>query len=160
MDTETLKGMAVVSVGEGTRLGHIKDLLIDPQALRVVALQVEGNGQTFLVPFDQLQSIGSDAVTVASSQVAQPATAGVLGQRLDLGTLRKLKVVDTAGTLLGAVRNVDIEGTSGQVTRLTVHKGGVLGLGGTTTVVGVEAIQSIGPELVTITAGAGATPAQ
>lgn len=42
MDAETLKGMAVVAITEGTKLGHIDELLFDPQGLGIAAIRVRG----------------------------------------------------------------------------------------------------------------------
>ena len=68
MDASTIKGLAVVSMSEGTNLGRVDDVLIGPQGLRIVGLRVSGPDQTFAIPFDKIAHIGADAVTVQSSQ--------------------------------------------------------------------------------------------
>ena len=157
MDADKLKGMAVVSIAEGTRLGRVEDVLFDTQALRVAALQIGGEGQHFVIPFDQLKNIGTDAVTVESSRVTQAAgKGGTFGALAGLANFKGLKVVDEAGTYLGQISGIGLEQTSGRVLRVTTHKGGVLGLGGTKTTIDAAAIHSVGPEVVTVAAGAGA----
>ena len=158
MNTEKLKGIAVVSQDEGAKLGQVDAALFDPQNLDLRALQVKGDGQTFLVPFDQVAAFGTDAVMVRSSQVTQAqAAGGALGQLVELGALKKLKVVDATGTLIGTVRDVELDDASGRAVRLMVHKGGMLGLGGDTTTLEITAVRGVGTEVITVDA-AGNTP--
>ncbi len=157
MNTEKLKGIAVVSQDEGAKLGQVDTALFDPQNLDLRALQVKGDGQTFLVPFDQVAAFGTDAVMVKSSQATQAqAAGGALGQLVELGTLKKLKVVDAAGTLLGAVRDVELDDASGRAVRLVIHKGGVLGFGGETTTLDITAVRGVGTEVITVDAAGNA----
>lgn len=151
MDIGKLKGMAVVSVTEGSRLGRVDGLLFEPQALQVAALRVKGDSGEFIVPFDQIKSIGVDAITVESSQVTQIAGAGGAHAGLiDLDQIKKLQVVDAAGTLIGSVETLEIEPTTGRLATLTAHKGGLLGLGGTSATIEAGAVQSVGGEIITI----------
>ncbi len=151
MDAHTLKSMAIVSLAEGTRLGYVEQPLLDLAARKVVALQVRGESGTFIVRFDEVASVGTDAITVESSAATQtPSTGGAADGLRDLDELRKLKVVDRAGTLLGTISRVEIDPASGAITQLTAHKGGMLGMGGTTTLIDAQAIVSVGPELLTV----------
>jgi sporulation protein YlmC with PRC-barrel domain len=61
-------------------------------------------------------------------------------------------VVDDAGTLIGAVASVEIDPANGQITSITAHKGGMLGLGGASTTIEASSVHGIGPELLTIAA--------
>jgi sporulation protein YlmC with PRC-barrel domain len=160
MDASKLKGMAVVSLAEGTKLGTVARPLIDLAALRLVALQVKGDAGTFVIPFEQIQQVGTDAITVASSRVTQiPGTDSAATALLDLDQIGKLKVVDQAGTFLGTVAQLTIDAASGQISHLGAHKGGMLGMGGTTTPIPARAILSVGPDLLTVDLGAAQTPA-
>jgi sporulation protein YlmC with PRC-barrel domain len=151
MDAHTLKSMAIVSVTEGTRLGYVEQPLLDLTARKVVALQVKGESGTFIVPFDRVASIGTDAITVESSAATQtPSTGGMTDGLGDLDALRKLKVVDRAGTLLGTISRIEIDPATGVITRLDAHTGGMLGMGGTTTPIDARAIVTVGPELLTV----------
>jgi sporulation protein YlmC with PRC-barrel domain len=151
MDADTIKGLAVVSIAEGTKLGRVEDVLVDPRAWRVAALLAGGDGQAFVIPFEEVAHIGPDAVTVGSSRVTQIESAGDAFSGLPgLGRLTRLKVVDEAGTLVGTVAGVDVDGASGRVLSLLVHKGGVLGIGRTVTTIGVEAVRGVGADLITV----------
>lgn len=52
---------------------------------------------------------------------------------------------------------MEIDPESGAVTRIATHKGGLLGVGGTTTPIDPATILGIGPELLTLDATVGLT---
>lgn len=152
MDAKALKGMAVVSLEEGTKLGAIEQPLFDMATRQLDALEVSGDDGRFVVRFDQIRQIGSDAVTVTSSQSTQtPSTGSTLGALRSLHDLSTLKIVDEAGTFLGTIHEVGLDPATGQITRLTTHKGGLLGIGGTSTAIDASAILMVGPDLITVT---------
>jgi sporulation protein YlmC with PRC-barrel domain len=151
MDASTLKGIAVVSVQEGATLGRVEQALFDLAARQLRGLEVRGDNGTFIVPFDQIRSIGSDAVTVASSQVTQTASSSsTAGTMMGVNELEKLKVVDNTGTFLGTLGVIEFDPANGRVTNLSAHKGGVLGVGGTTTTLDASSNLVVGSELLTV----------
>jgi sporulation protein YlmC with PRC-barrel domain len=155
MEAKRLNGLAVVSLQEGAKLGQVEQPLFDLATRQLGALQVQGAAGTFVIPFAQLEHIGSDAVTVASSQVTQtPSTGSALGDLRSLQDLGKLKIVDQAGTFLGTLSDLDVDPDTGQITRLTAHTGGMLGMGGTTTVLEADMILTVGPEMLTVATAA------
>lgn len=161
MDVSKLHDMAIVSIVDGARLGRIKDVLFDTSAGRAVALRAEHGGQTFLVPLDQVKNIGADAVTVENSTVTQAvAKNGPYSALPGIKRLKALKVVNTAGDFLGTPATIEIDPSSGRLQGLTVHKGGILGLGGTTLSIAPEDIRGIGAELITVQAEPSAPPSQ
>jgi sporulation protein YlmC with PRC-barrel domain len=158
MNTDKLKGMAVVSLAEGAKLGQVDAPLFDAATLHLRAFQVTGDGQTFIVPLEQVRTIGTDAVMVESSQATQTAAkGGEFGTLVAFSTLKQLKVVDAAGTFVGTLHDLELEPTTGRALRIVVHKGGLFGLGGETTTIEAAAIRSVGGELITV-AEVGATP--
>lgn len=147
----SLKGLAVVSIAEGTRLGRVDDLLIDTAARRVVALHCSDQGRRFIVPFQFVKNIGQDAITVESSQVTQVDSQGAQGPNIvRLDAFMKLKAVDEAGTLVGVINQLDIDPATGDLVSIDAHRGGVLGIGGTTTTVKADQIRAVGPEIMTV----------
>jgi sporulation protein YlmC with PRC-barrel domain len=154
MDADSLKGMAVVSISEATRLGTVTDLVFETQPLRIGAVQAAGKDSEFVIPFEQVRTIGPDAVMVESSQVTQIAGGGsVLGELIGLADMRRLKVVDESGTLLGTVQAVELDPVTGHVIRLQARKGGVLGVGADTTAIDAASIRSVGSEVLTVGEG-------
>ena len=153
MKASELNGMAVVSLQEGAKIGHVDQPMFDLSARQLRALHVKGDSGISVLPFSAIENIGSDAITVITSQVTQtPGFDSANQGSLDLQSLRKLKIVDQDGTFLGTLSEIEFDPTNGQVTQLTAHKGGVLGMGGTTTVIDTTAALTVGAELLTVNA--------
>jgi len=94
---------------------------------------------------------GADAVTVESSQVIQSASKVEATNNLSgSDAMMKLKVVDEAGTYLGTISAIEIDGERGTITQLSASKGGMLGIGGSTATIDAGMIRSVGPELVMV----------
>ena len=159
MDIDKLKGMAIVSVSEGSRLGRVDDVLIDSSGMQIGALKIVHDRQQFMIPFNLIKSIGSDAITVESSQVTQ-AEGSASGALVSVRDFKKLKMVNEAGTLLGVLSNVDFDQQTGKIGQLSVHKGGLLGLGGKTTTIDTSQVRGIGRDVVTVSAEAAAAVEQ
>jgi len=147
MDANMLKGRAIVSLTEGIKVGTVAQPLFDLQLLQLVALEITGEGGVSFIPFDQVQNIGPDVITVASHRVIEGGMSATL---IELDQVMKLKVIDQAGTFLGTIAHVEIDPASGRVGRVAAHKGGVLGVGGTTAPIDPATILSIGPDLMTL----------
>lgn len=155
MKVDSLKKMAVVSISDGAKLGYIDDVLFDTRQLRVSALHIVAGGQQGVVPFRAVHSLGGDAVTVSSSDVAQWGAAGsAMAAMPRLADVEKLKVVDETGSLLGTISDLEIDPTDGRITQIRVHKGGVLGIGGTNALIAPEDIRSVGDEVMVVATSA------
>ncbi len=151
MSSDRLTGFAVVSVTEGLTLGHVAAALFDPATLALRAFRVAGDGQSFLLPLGGVGTIGPDAIMVESSRATRPTTAaGDDAGLVELDALTHRRVVDAAGTLLGTLRDLEVDLTTGGPLRLTVHKGGFLGHGGETATIAGAALRSVGGDLITV----------
>ncbi len=155
MDAQALIGMAVVALDDADRLGSIDELVFQTDPLRLTGLQVTDPRGRFAVLLERVRSVGADAITVESREVAD---AGVLATgvdgRLSLADLKHLKVVDETGALMGEVQGLDVDPADGRVISMNTIKGGVLGVGGTKLNLPPEAIRGIGAEVVTVKADA------
>ena len=58
MNANKINGLAVVSLAEATKLGAVDHALYAPATLHLRALQFTGDGQAFLVPLDQVRTLG------------------------------------------------------------------------------------------------------
>src|SRR5581483_7782310 len=151
MRAESIKGMAVVSIADASKLGRVVDVLFDVKQRRAAALAVQGPEQRLILPFDRIANIGSDAVTVPGVDALQVGSMrGAVAEMEPSAELIGRKVVDDAGTLLGTVSSIEFDPKDGQISELGVHQGGVLGIGGTTSNLPASTIQSIGSELVVV----------
>src|ERR687884_2117093 len=151
MKASALKDRAVVSLADGRRIGRVSDILFDTAELRLAALALATDGGRSILPFAAVRNLGPDAVTVESAAAMQGAAGPAAGNVLrGLSDLVGMKAVNSDGTLLGEVRELEIDQTAGRLVSLELHRGGVLGLGGTTVTAPVATVRSIGPELVTL----------
>ncbi len=156
MQGEAFKHLAVVSIDSGAKLGYVDELAIDPANRTLAGLWIKADHQRQLIPISAVRRIGQDAVTVPNDAAVQSVpAAGELASMPGLDELHKLKVVDEAGSYLGKVHAIDIDPESFRMVSATAHEGGVLGIGGTTTLVPAEEIRSIGPELMVVASRAG-----
>jgi sporulation protein YlmC with PRC-barrel domain len=155
MKPDEIKGIAVVSIADGAKLGYIDEVLIDTQNLRIEALQLSSEGQQAVLPYGNIKSIGRDAITVPDREAArwgaaERAVAGLLG----FDAVKKLKVVDEAGTYHGTINDVELDPESGQLTTVHAQHGGVLGLGATKYSVNASDVISVGEEVMVVSTAA------
>jgi sporulation protein YlmC with PRC-barrel domain len=150
MRASTLKDKPVVSMADGAQVGTVEDVLFDPAELRLMGLALRGQSGKSILPFDSIRSIGADAVMVESAAETQGAGGQAIQDTMrGLGEITSLSVVNAEGTLLGKVKEVEID-EDGRLAQLEAHRGGVLGIGGTDVTVPPSAIRSIGPKLITV----------
>lgn len=151
MKAHAIKDMPVVSMADGTKVGNVQELLFDTTKLRLAALLLSSGGGKSLLPFEAVRSFGNDVITVENVSVTQGAegnaTAGAYRTLKELGNLR---VINGEGTWLGDVREIELAPKDGAIEQITVHKGGVLRFGGSTTSVSAAAIRGIGPKVLTV----------
>lgn len=149
----TLKGMPVVSMAQGIKVGDVSDLSIDGGALRVFGLALGASDGAAVVPFSAIHSIGPDAITLADAEaVAKPRQQSAEPGLPNLHGLTGLPVVDGGGTVLGHLKDLELDRHDGRIIALAVESGGVLGLGARTLTILAERIRSLGPALVTVDA--------
>jgi uncharacterized protein YrrD len=154
MKLADITGKTMLSIASGARLGQVADVLFDPASLNVAALRVSAHGQQAVVPFEQVHSIGRDAVMVAGDDVAQWITTSSAADGLiTFDVLKHHKVVDDAGTLLGTPRSIAVEPQTGRLHQLEVHTGGMLGIGGQTTTVPGSDVTGVGTDVIVVRTG-------
>lgn len=116
----------VVSTDNASTVGKIDGFVVDPRLPGIVALAIakSANGGSAL-PWPNIIAVGHDAVTVASADAVvipderltelADKSHGLLGKR----------VLSTAGIMLGAVRDVDFDPTTGRLALLALDTGTV-----------------------------------
>ncbi len=152
MNVDALKQLPVMSIETGAKLGYVDDLFFDTAPLRVAALHVMAEGQAFLVPWNTVKTVGPDAIMVPDDAATHTLSSeSSLASLPGIATMRTLKVVDEGGTFIGMVKELDVDPQSGVITQVDTHTGGVLGMGGTTTIIVAADIRSIGDEVLLTT---------
>ena len=118
MKNSHLKGISVISVAEGKKLGTVDRAYFDPERRTVVGLVVyEGGGllsseqdRSRVIDASEIHSLGPDALMVADESVmrGEETTARYL-ELMDLNELVARKAVTEGGTQVGEVASVDVD---------------------------------------------------
>ncbi len=159
MDAKDLKGIPMIAIQDGEKVGEVDRVLFDLAERRVQALTVRSGGllggSLGIVDMADVKSIGSDAVMIPSREVVheQPADDRYRGLP-DLDRLTSLRVVTADGTLLGHVASVQLDERTGAMTAIGVSKGGLTAAFKSPTLVPIGEVISIGPDVAVVPAGA------
>ena len=112
--------MPVISLEEGQQIGNIKGLIIDPVKKVVSALVIEQKGwfkEQKFIPFNKINSVGNDAITVEQNNTIQKGTVmpdifKLYKKNLEItGT----KIVTEAGTSLGYIDEYYVQLSDGAI---------------------------------------------
>jgi len=125
------KGTPVVSLADGTKLGTIDHVYLDPARQEIVGFSFHQGGGLFgaktggLIDVADVHAIGPDAVTVAdASAVRSELAIGARGDALvDLEDLLKRKVMTAGGAYVGQVASIQFGQDSYRLTRIDVAVG-------------------------------------
>ena len=120
-----LIGRTVVDMEAATRLGKIKELILQPDGERVAGFVVShgetivGSGGTLrVIPASALHAIGPDAITAHS--VKKESAAGELDDFPRMADVVGHKMVTRSGRLIGSIDDVLINGADGRIIGFSV----------------------------------------
>ncbi len=154
MDIKALKGLAVVAVQDGQRLGEVSDVLLSPAERRIVRLQVSSGGlfggRTTQVEMGAVSSVGPDAVMIPSRDVVRAEAEETSRELLSLSEFTNLRVVSDQGRLVGTVAGAEVETPSGRLLTVEFAPVGLSGLFGRRQSVPIDRVISIGRDVVVV----------
>ncbi|MDW7982480.1 MAG: PRC-barrel domain-containing protein [Thermomicrobium sp.] len=152
MELRALRGMPVIAVESGERLGEVHDALIDPVDRRIALLRVRRGGRfrgdLSDVSFGHLQSLGRDAVMVPNRATLRPASEAPSLLRID--ELVGLRVVTERGEARGTIDDAEFDPANGTLTALVIAPPGLGGLLGRRQTVTVDRVRTIGRDTVVL----------
>ena len=151
MKAHVLRDKPVVSMADGTKVGSVQELLFDTTKFRLAAFLLTGDGGKSVLPFEGVRNFGDDVITVENAS----ATEGVQGNTaLDAWRgwkdVSQLRVINGEGSWLGDIRDLEVDPKDGHIGEITAHRGGLLGLGGSSVTIPASAIRGIGPKVITV----------
>jgi uncharacterized protein YrrD len=111
---DDLKNVPVVSNSAAREIGRVKEALFNPAENALYGLVVtpaEKDGPVLLIPFRGIRSIGKDAITIESLNVAEPFDDNVQAQEISgAGGYRSgMNVMTESGESVGKVDKVTIK---------------------------------------------------
>ena len=123
MRADELKGRAVVTLADATKIGRIDDVLFDSDYRTVLGFRVKAGvlSHAEALPRAGVSAIGPDAVTVADrSAVNDEDRFAELTGALTLDSAQHMKVVTEGGELLGMVKAVELDDAAEHVQAYTL----------------------------------------
>lgn len=150
---KSIIGKDILSLADGAKLDKVRDVVVDPDGLRVIALVVTEGGflsSSKVVPTEEIESFGKDAVVVRSS-----ASVISVGDNSELRNFveqdEKIlgkKVFTTVGDDQGSIADIYFDEATGAVVGYEVS-GGLLGDASKgTSYLATEDITTIGPDVI------------
>ena len=153
MSTTLAKGTAVVSLADGTKLGTIDHVYLDPQRKEIVGFSFHQGGlfggkPAGVVDVGNVHAFGPDAVTIddAAAVRSELAIDARCDGLIDLEDLLKRTVITEGGTVVGHVAAVQFGQDAYKLTAVEVAGGLFQG----TRLVAADQIARIGAELVVV----------
>jgi uncharacterized protein YrrD len=132
MDTKKLKGIAVVTVEGGEKVGNIEDILFNTsrrciQAFRVSSGGLFGSNQR--IELADVGNIGTDAVMVHDRSVLRDEPRDRdQAEYPNLDSITSLSIVTRSGDYVGNVGTVDVDEHTGKLPAVEASGGGIVGM--------------------------------
>ncbi|MBC9784185.1 PRC-barrel domain-containing protein [Heliobacterium chlorum] len=126
LGSKSLLTRPIVSLDEGKKLGAVRGLIVDPEALEVVALQVDQKGlfrEQKIIPYSKVHSIGEAAIVIdRASQVQRVTNLPHLFQLMKdkIGIIGS-KVLTTVGQKVGIVEEYYFDEKTGKLLTLEIR---------------------------------------
>ncbi|HZU69133.1 MAG TPA: PRC-barrel domain-containing protein [Ktedonobacteraceae bacterium] len=125
-----LRGIAVVSLANGTKIGSVDNFYFDPATSQVYAFRVKaGLFSHKILHVSDIRGIGQDAITCANEEAIQSASEdSQLSSLPDGETLPTFRVMSASGTVVGSVGEVLLDTSNPSTVQITgvVLSGGLL----------------------------------
>ncbi len=125
-----LRGIAVVSLVNGTKVGSVDDFYFDPASSQVYAFRVKtGLFSHKILHVSDIRGIGQDAITSINEEAIQNESEdSSLSSLLDGDSLLSFKVMSASGTVVGTVGEVLLDTNNPSAVQLigVVLSGGLL----------------------------------
>jgi sporulation protein YlmC with PRC-barrel domain len=148
-----IKGLSVITLQEGKKIGSVDDLILDPDRRQVRWLRLQGAalfGEKSYVPAEAVRGIGKDAITVRSE--ADVKKGKDMPEMRDQGDRKRLvsgnRVLSEDGKLLGTVSDYEFAPDSFALTGLVLNQGSPLSPHEIT--IAADRVKTIGPDVIIV----------
>lgn len=118
--TKVIIGLRVISISDGTQIGVVKDLVLNPQGKSLDFIIIDQPSDYFgakVISFSDVLGIGEFAITIPNPGVIQDVAQNAEVQNLLKQDIRVIgtKVLTKKGQLIGEVKEVIIDEESGLI---------------------------------------------
>jgi uncharacterized protein YrrD len=120
LKSRQFKSLSVISLDEGREIGHIRDLVINPQTSEVAAIIVQRRGlfgEQKVIPYSRVVSVGNNALTVQKMANAERLTSlpQIMGLVKEEARLRGVRVISEGGAAFGRVDEFYVDAATGKI---------------------------------------------
>lgn len=102
---DSLKGMAVLSLASGNKIGRVEELFLYPENGTLSGLSLAAGSDVMFVPHHHIHSFGQDAIMVQDEQSLAPVEA-FEGVGRNINKIFGARVISEAGYVLGSVSQI------------------------------------------------------
>lgn len=147
--TKVIIGLRVISISDGTQIGVVKDLVLNPQGKSLDFIIIDQPSDYFgakVISYTDLLGVGEFAITIPNQDVIQDVAQNSEIQNLLKQDIRVIgtKVLTKKGQLIGEVREVIINEETGRIASCLFESDGEL------QEIQAEKIITLGKELLII----------
>lgn len=155
MDVKSLKGIAVVSIEHGEKVGTVDNMVFDLEARKVLAFKIRKSSMPrsgkMLLSFNDIRSIGPDAVMIENKDCLRNEKKDRdFHNRPDLSALSGLRVVTRDGTFVGNLATVQFDTKTGHLNAIETTGGGFIDILRRNQVIEISEVVSIGTDVVVV----------
>lgn len=118
--SKEIKGLRIISIADGTQVGVIKDLILNPKTGTLDFFIIDQPADYFgakVIPFNDIIGLGEFAVTIPDPQVIQDVSQNLAAQELlkqDVAVIGT-KVLTKKGSLIGEVQEYLVDEEKGKM---------------------------------------------
>lgn len=118
--SKEIKGLRIISIADGTQIGVIKELILNPKTGSLEFFVIDQPTDYFgakVIPFSDIIGLGEFAVTIPNPQVIQDVSQNLAVQELlkqDV-TVIGTKVLTKKGNLIGEVQEYLVDEENGKI---------------------------------------------
>ena len=118
--TKEIIGLRIISISDGTQVGVVKDIVINPQMKSLDFMIIDQAADYFgakVIAFTDILGLGEFAVTISDPEVIQDVAQNIEAQNLLKQDIRVLgtKVLTKKGQLIGEVKEILIDAETGHI---------------------------------------------
>jgi len=152
MRAKIMRGFPVVSLEDGSMIGKVQELLVDPAEKKVEALLIGEKGflkgRSQFIPYNRVNNIGKDVITVEPEK--QPVTADAHAQ---METLKKYSflgnnIITQDGDYLARVQDYTFNPQTGKIESLLLYDFKEEIKGGAETFLHIEGVLNLGRDYI------------
>jgi uncharacterized protein YrrD len=153
MKGSEIKGLAVVSIADGERIGTIDRVYVDPHNLSIAGFDVTEQGgflspgRTTYIRTDEVHALGPDALTINHGGIFQePGRTVDRDELFEIDHLRQDEVATEGGEHIGSVADFDFDPQTFAIAEVEINRG----LLKSNLIVPATLIMSMGKDLVIV----------